>query len=97
MSRAAAIQHNPVALQRAAHTIQLLQQLGLKSSAAQPRFPRTAYHLSGSQVQLPDLVRTMQTAAQIGDPSNEIQFQFQGFDAAQEAAFRSYLDDRNIR
>ena len=93
VSRAAAIQHNPVALQRAAHTIQLLQQLGLKSSAAQPRFPRTAYHLSGSQVQLPDLVRTMQTAAQIGDPSNEIQFQFQGFDAAQEAAFRSYLDN----
>jgi len=93
VSQATAVQHSPLSLQRAAHTIQLLQQLGLKSSAARPRFPRTAYHVSGSQVQLPDLVRTMQTPAQIGDPSNEIQFEFQGFDAAQETAFRNYLDN----
>ncbi len=93
VSQATAAQHSPLALQRAAHTIQLLQQLGLKSPAARPRFPRTAYHVSGSQLQLPDLVRTMQTPAQIGDPSNEIQFEFQGFDVAQEAAFRGYLDN----
>jgi len=93
VSQASAAQHSPLSLQRAAHTIQLLQQLGLKSPAARPRFPRTAYHLSGAQVQLPDLVRTMQTPAQIGDPSNEIQFEFQGFDAAQETAFRNYLDN----
>ncbi len=92
-SQAAAAQHSPLFLQRAAHTIQLLQQLGLKSAAARPRFPRTAYHLSGGQVQLPDLVRAMQDPAQIGDPSNEIQFVFQGFDSAQETAFRSYLDN----
>ena len=91
VSQASAIQHSPLALQRAAHTIELLQQLGLKSPAARPCFPRTAYHLIGSQVQLPDLVRAMQNPAQLGDPSNDIQFEFQGFDAADEAALRGYL------
>ncbi len=92
VSQAAAAQHSPASLGRAERTMQLLQSLGLKSPAARLRFPRTAYHIREGQVQLPDLVRAMQGGNGLGDPANDITFQFQGFTGTEAAALQGYLD-----
>jgi len=91
VSQAAAVQHSPALLRRAEYTMQLMQALGLKAPDARVSFPRTAYHIRGGQVQLPDLARAMQGGGGLGDPDNDIEFQFQGFTEAEEAALRGYL------
>ena len=90
-TQAVSTQHRVTSLQRAEHTMHLLQQLGLKSPAAQVRFPRTVYHLENGRLVLPDLMHLQQTGGQLGDPTNEITFQYQGFADTDEQALRIYL------
>ncbi len=90
-ARAVAAQHSVRSLQRAEHTMRLLQDLGLKSPDAEVRFPRTVYHLSNGRLVLPDMMYLQQTGGQLGDPTNEITFQFSGFPTTDEQALRAYL------
>ncbi len=90
-TQSVAAQHSVYSLQRAEHTMHLLQHLGLKSPDAQVRFPRTVYHLQNGQLVLPDLVRLQQAGGQIGDPTNQITFQFSGFPDTDKQALQAYL------
>jgi len=86
-----AAQHSVAALRRAEHSLQLLQSAGLKSPAAEVRFPRMMYRLDGGRLHLPDLMSAQQGALSLGDPTNDITFQFQGFSASDQAALEAYL------
>lgn len=85
-------QHSARQLRTAMVTYQRIQRLRLKKRPGQVRFPRlVAETLNGKLVQ-PNLVHARQVGATIGDPANNLTFQFEGFSASDETALRSYLD-----
>ncbi len=90
--RAAAIeaQHSSQNLAHAAATLRRLQRAGLQSPRAQVRFPRLAVHTKGGVPVLPDLQRAVGTA-ELGNPGNNLQFVYQGWSAADEAALKTYM------
>ena len=85
-------QHSPGMLERAHHTLQLMQRLGLKSPRARVAFPRRLVHVRDGSIVAPDLMRTRAAGAQIGGPTNTLSFTFEGFSAADETALSDYLD-----
>lgn len=101
-------QHNPNKLMRAAATHRWIERLGLKRHKSQVRFPRTLVHTLNGKLVLPDLARmsapprrvirksrlvpqAMQTAA-VGDPANNLTFEFEGWSDPDKAALETYLD-----
>ncbi|MBC7289035.1 MAG: hypothetical protein H5T86_13560, partial [Armatimonadetes bacterium] len=85
-------QHNVWTLQRAARPVRLLASRGAIRGPARVQFPRVAVHVTpDDRIILPDLVRAQQTGTPLGQETNQIRFTFQGFDAAQSAALRGYL------
>lgn len=86
-----AAEHSPAALARATRSLSRLQAMGLKSPRAEARFPRMMYRLQGTALALPALVTAQQSGQALGDPTNELTFQFQGFNSTDEAALRGYL------
>ncbi len=85
-------QHSPYALTQAVAALRFLQRAGIMSPQAQIRIPRMVVHTVGDRPILPDLDRAWQTGTPIGDPNNNITFEFEGFSTRDETMFRSYLD-----
>ncbi len=92
ISHAIRTQHSHQMLERALHTLQLMQRNGLKSPRARVTFPRRVVHLRDGRIVAPDLMRTRAAGTQIGGPTNTLSFTFQGFTAAEETALSDYLN-----
>jgi hypothetical protein len=88
---AIAQQHSPRALSQAAAAMRFLRSRGVKPGA-EPRLPRMIVHTRAGRPILPDLDRARATGAAIGDPSNSLDFTWQGFSSSDEQTFRDYLD-----
>ncbi len=88
-----AAQHRVAALRGAEYALRVLQRARVKSPRAELRFPRMMYQVSGDKLVLPELAKAQATGDRPGNPANNLTFQFQGFSAADEAAFRAYLDN----
>lgn len=91
ISRAIDAQHDLRSLRRAAHSLETLKRLGLKSPRAEARFPRRLVHVANGRIVAPDLMRTMQAGDGLGDPANQLRFTFEGFDEGTATSFRDYL------
>jgi hypothetical protein len=85
-------QHSPYALSQAVAALRFRQQHGLTSPRAELRVPRIMVHTMGDRLILPDLERARQNGTPIGDPNNNITFEFEGFSSGDEATFAAYLD-----
>ena len=84
-------QHTPANLARAEHSLRLLQSMRVKSPRAEARFPRMMYQVANGQLVLPALVTAQAAGTAIGDPTNALTFQFQGFSTADQQALQAYL------
>ncbi|NLO72871.1 MAG: hypothetical protein GX100_02020 [candidate division WS1 bacterium] len=88
-----ASQHNAAGLGRAQRALRLLQQMWVKSPRAEVRFPRLMYRMANGQLVLPALASAMQTPTAVGDPDNNLTFEFQGFTAPDQQALAAYLQN----
>ena len=88
---AIAAQHSIAGLQRAEHTLRLMQAHGLKSPRARLAFPRRVVHLSGNRIVAPDLVTAARAGDKLGEPANELRFTFEGFTDVQKTQLQAYL------
>ena len=85
-------QHSAASLWPAQATINRMRQYGLVGPTAQVRVPRVVVHTAGNRLVLPDLQAAAVNGAQIGDPTNELEFEFEGFSIQDENALRDYLN-----
>ncbi len=90
-----AAQHPVTSLQRAVRGLTLLTRHGGKPprSAARARFPRMMYRVRNGGLVLPNLVRALQTGTGIGNPANQLTFQFRGWSTADRTALQAYLNN----
>lgn len=88
---AIARQHPARNLSQAAAAIRFLRTSQVKPGA-ELRVPRMLVHTKNGRLVLPDLDRVRQTRKPIGDPSNNIAFQFEGWSTADRKALAAYLD-----
>lgn len=88
-----ATQHPVASLQRATRGLTMLVRHGAKPprAAARARFPRLMYRVNLGRLVLPNLVSAMQTGTGIGNPTNRLTFQFEGWSAADQTALNAYL------
>lgn len=84
-------QHGAGRLQSAQASHRRLQAAGVKSRRGEVRFPRVMIHTQNNRAILPDLVNTLQSGGTIGDPANQLTFEFEGWSNADEQSLRSYL------
>jgi len=96
-------QHAASDLRRATRPLRVLQARGLtltgksryaggvNSPHARVAFPRRVVHLREGKIVAPDLMRTLASGSKLGEPTNELTFTFEGFEAADQAAFEAYL------
>ncbi|MFP3904833.1 MAG: hypothetical protein ACLFWB_11380, partial [Armatimonadota bacterium] len=92
LQRAVQTQHSSEALAGTRVTLQRLKQAGVVAQDAEVRFPRTIVHTRDGEMVLPDLADAAVRGQQIGDPTNTLEFEFEGFSSQDERAFRDYLD-----
>ncbi|MFO7948621.1 MAG: FlgD immunoglobulin-like domain containing protein [Armatimonadota bacterium] len=92
LQRAVQTQHSSESLAGTQVTLQRLKQAGVVAQDAEVRFPRTVVHMRDGEMVLPDLTDAAVRGKQIGDPTNTLEFEFEGFSSQDEQAFRSYLD-----
>lgn len=88
---AVASQHSAARLAGAAATIERMRRHGLVGPDASARFPRMVIHAEGDGLILPDLQTAAVGAAQIGAPTNNLTFQFEGFSTGDRTALENYL------
>ncbi|MGQ9731032.1 MAG: hypothetical protein ACUVX8_07120 [Candidatus Zipacnadales bacterium] len=91
ISAAIAEQHSPTSLKGAVAALRFMQKCGVKSRKTEIRAPRIAVHTANGRALLPDLDRATVTGAEIGDPNNQIAFQFEGWSASAQAVLENYL------
>jgi hypothetical protein len=88
-----AAQHPTAALQRALRGLRWMVARGLKKPGvlASARFPRMMYQVRGGRLVLPNLVRAQQTGTGLGNPANQLTFQFSGWSTTDQTALTAYL------
>jgi hypothetical protein len=92
VSSAIAAQHSPRQLQRTVRTLQWMQAHGLRSPRAQLRFPRQVVHTdTAGRLVLPDLVSVRQVGGTIGASSNQLRFEYSGWDTTEQGVLSTYL------
>jgi len=89
---AIAQQHSPRALSQAAAAVRFLRTRGIEPRA-ELRVPRMIVHTRAGRPILPDLYRARTSGVTIGDPANNITFQYEGWSTSDEQALQAYLDD----
>ncbi|MHB8997484.1 MAG: FlgD immunoglobulin-like domain containing protein [Armatimonadota bacterium] len=91
-AQAVQAQHSATKLQSAVATYRKIRRLNLKRHKGEVRFPRVMVETAGNKLVQPDLMQVKQTGGEIGNPANNLTFEFVGWDPADQTALQSYLN-----